>query len=182
MDNKKFSAAQLKKQQEVDAIKEKIQKSKSLILVNYKGLTVKEDTDLRREFRKNNVEYKVLKNTLMRRAFNELNYKDFDEALNGTTSVAISYDDEVLAAKVIKEKSKELKEKIMPKCGLVNGVFIDAKKVEELATIPSKEVLIAKMLGSLNAPISGFAGVCRAMLSGIVYALKSVHDKKAEAN
>ena len=181
MDAKKLSPAQLKKQEEVETIKEKIKKSKSVILANYKGLTVMEDTDLRREFRKSNIEYKVYKNTLLRRAFNDLNYKEFDDALRGTTSIAFSYGDEVAAAKVIKQKGKELRDKLIAKCGLLNGAFIDAKKVEELASLPSREELIAKMLGSLNAPISGLAGVCRALLSGIVYALKSIHDKKAEA-
>ncbi len=181
MDEKKLSPAQLKKQEEVEAIKEKIKKSKSVVLVNYKGLTVAEDTDLRREFRKNDVEYKVYKNTLLRRAFNDLDYKEFDDALAGTTSVAFSYGDEIAAAKVIKQKSKDLKDKLAAKCGLLNGAFIDGRKVEELASLPSREELIAKMLGSLNAPISGLAGVCRALLSGVVYALKAIQDKKAEA-
>ena len=94
------------KKQVVADIKEKIQNAKSVVFVKFNGLTVAEDTELRREFRKNNVEYKVLKNTLIRRAFNDLGVTDFDEDLNGPTSVAFGAD-ETAAAKVIIEAAKK---------------------------------------------------------------------------
>lgn len=172
---------QQKKQQIIDSIKEKVQKSKSVVLVEFKGLSVIEDTALRNEFRKEDVEYKVLKNTLIKRALNDLNYTQFDESLNGTTSVAFSFKDEVAAAKIIQENTKKFNNKISAKCGLVNGMFINADKVKDLATLPSKEVLISKIMGSLNAPVSGLAGVLSATLRSLVYAIKAVEEKKAQA-
>ena len=144
------------KKQVVEDIKEKIQNSKSVVLVKFEGLTVAEDTALRREFRKNNVEYKVLKNTLIKRAFNDMGVTDFDDDLNGPTSVAFGAD-ETGAAKVI----------------------IDAvKKYENKVSVKSKK--IAKMLGSLQAPIANFVGVLSAMPRSLVIALNAVAEKKAQ--
>ena len=104
----------------VEDIKEKIQNAKSVVLVKFNGLTVAEDTELRREFRKNNVEYKVLKNTLVRRAFNDMGITDFDEDLNGPTSVAFGAD-ETGASKVIMEAVKKYQDKITVKSAFVEG-------------------------------------------------------------
>lgn len=175
----KVSNQRIKKEAVVGGIKDKIYKSKSVILATFKGLTVEEDTALRKKLRENGIEYKVYKNSLMQRAFNELGYKEFDGDLNGTTSIAFSYKDEVAAAKIIAEDAKELKEKLSVKSGLLNGAYIDVQMVKDLAALPSKEQLIAKMLGSLNAPISNFAGVLRAMLQSLVYAVKAIQEKKA---
>lgn len=180
-EKKKISAAHVQKQQVVDSIIEKVKKSKSVILMQYKGLTVEEDTALRNAFRKVNVEYKVLKNTLIKKAFNELAYTQFDSSLNGNTSVAFSYKDEVAAAKVIKENTKKFNDKISAKCALVEGKFISAAQVKILSELPSKEVLISKLLGSMNAPISNFAGVLSSTLRSLVYAVKAIQDKKAQA-
>ena len=99
--------------------------------------------------------------------------------MNGTTSVAFCEADEVSAAKVVAEANKKLNGKIEAKCGFVDGAFADANMVKALADMPSKEVLLAKMLGSMNAPISGFVGVLAATLRSFVYAVKAVADKKA---
>jgi large subunit ribosomal protein L10 len=151
------------------------------VLVEYKGLTVTEDTQLRNDFRKGGVEYKVLKNTLIKRALNELNYTQLDSSLNGTTSVAFSYNDEIAAAKIISENGKKLNDKVSAKCGLVNGMFIDAAKVKELAALPGRDVLVAKMLGSLNAPVTNLVGVLGATVRSLVFAVKALADKKAQA-
>ena len=143
-------------------IKEKIQDAKSVVFVKFSGLTVAEDTELRREFRKNNVEYKVYKNTLIRYAFHELGITDFDDDLNGPTSVAFGAD-ETAAAKVIVNAAKKYQDKIVVKSAYVEGGKVDANGVQALAAIPSKEQLIAKMLGSLQAPIAGFVGVLSAI-------------------
>lgn len=181
MTTKIISKQHALKQEVIDSIKEKVQKAKALVLIEFKGLTVIEDTALRNEFRKNGVEYKVLKNTLIKRALNDLNYNQFDNSLNGTTSVAFSYQDEVIAAKILTESAKKLNDKVSVKCGLVSGVYIDNAQVKALAALPSREILISKMLGSMNAPITKFAGVLNATLTSLVYAIKAVHDKKAEA-
>ncbi len=163
----------------VEDIKEKIQNANSVVFVSFTGLTVAEDTEIRREFRKNNVEYKVLKNTLIRRAFNDLGVTDFDADLNGPTSVAFGAD-ETGAAKVIVEAAKKYDKKVSVKCAYVDGTRVDANGVKELAAMPSKPELIAKMLGSLQAPISKFVGVLSAMPRSLVIALNAVAEKKAQ--
>jgi large subunit ribosomal protein L10 len=151
------------------------------VFLDYKGLTVNEDTALRNEFRKNGIEYRVLKNTLMRKALNGLNHTEFDSSLNGTTSIAFSYKDEAAAAKVILENAKKLNDKIAAKCALVEGQYVSSAKIKELSELPSKEVLISKMLGSLNTPVASLAGVLSATLRSLVYAVKAIQDKKAQA-
>ncbi len=163
----------------VQEIKQKIQDAKSVVLVKFEGLTVAEDTELRREFRKNNVEYKVLKNTLVRRAFNELGVNDFDDDLNGPTSVAFGTD-ETGAAKVVAGAIKKYENKVFVKSAFVEGGRVDVKGVQELASMPSKEELVAKMLGSLQAPISNFVGVLSAMPRSLVIALNAIAEKKAQ--
>lgn len=163
----------------VEEIKEKIQNSKSVVFVSFKGLSVAEDTELRREFRKNNVEYKVLKNTLVRRAFNDLGVKDFDEDLNGPTSVAFGAD-ETGAAKIIMDAVKKYDTKVAVKCAYVDGGKVNVDGVKALASMPSKEELIAKMLGSLQAPITNFVGVLSAMPRSLVIALNAIAEKKAQ--
>ncbi len=163
----------------VEDIKNKIQAAKSVVFVKFVGLTVAEDTELRREFRKNNVEYKVLKNTLIKRAFNDLGITSFDDDLNGPTSVAFGAD-ETAAAKVIVEAAKKYENKVAVKCAYVENEKIDENGVKALAAMPSKEELIAKMLGSLQAPITNFVGVLSAMPRSLVIALNAVAEKKAQ--
>ena len=162
----------------VEDIKEKIQNAKSVVLVKFNGLTVAEDTELRREFRKNNVEYKVLKNTLVRRAFNDMGITDFDEDLNGPTSVAFGAD-ETGASKVIMEAVKKYQDKVSVKSAFVDGSKVDVAGVKALASMPSKEQLIAKMLGSIQAPIANFVGVLSAMPRSLVLALNAIAEKQA---
>ncbi len=161
------------------AIKEKIQDAKSVVFVRFSGLTVAEDTELRREFRKNNVEYKVYKNTLIRKAFESLGINDFDADLNGPTAVAFGTD-ETGAAKVIVDAAKKYQDKVVVKSAFVEGARVDENGVKALAAIPSKEELVAKMLGSLQAPISNFVGVLSAMPRSLVIALNAVAEKKAQ--
>lgn len=174
-----MSANKDAKVQVVEDIKAKIQASKSVVFVKFAGLTVAEDTELRREFRKNNVEYKVLKNTLVRRAFNDLGITDFDEDLNGPTSVAFGTD-ETGASKVIIEAVKKYENKVAVKSAFVEGNRVDENGVKALAAMPSKEELVAKMLGSLQAPITNFVGVLSAMPRSLVIALNAVAEKKAQ--
>ena len=163
----------------VEEIKQKIQDAKSVVFVKFNGLTVAQDTELRREFRKNNVEYKVLKNTLIRRAFNDLGVTAFDDDLNGPTSVAFGAD-ETGAAKVIVDAVKKYDDKVAIKCAYVEGNKVDEKGVKELAAMPSKEQLVAKMLGSLQAPIANFVGVLSAMPRSLVIALNAIAEKNAQ--
>lgn len=144
------------KEAQVAKIRAMLEKAKAFVIVDYMGLTVAEDTELRNAFRKNKVNYHVLKNTLLRIALNELGYKQFDKYLEGPTSIAISLDDVIAPAKVSIDKVSTLK-KMQVKCGMVEGKFMSEKECEALSKLPSKEMLIAQLLSMLLAPISSFA-------------------------
>lgn len=144
------------KKELVNEIKDKISKAKTIVFVDYKGLTVAEDTEMRANFRKANSEYRVYKNRLVLRALDELGIKGFDKYLEGTSAVAFGFEDEVSAAKIAAgavEKTKKLE----VKCGLLNGQFIGADEVKTLASIPSREELIAKLLFIFQNPMRSLA-------------------------
>lgn len=140
----------------VEEIKEKIKSAISLTFVDYRGLTVEEDTNLRKAFREAGVEYKVYKNRLILKALEELGYTGYNDVLEGTTAVAFGIKDEVSAPKILVDTAEKIK-KLEIKCGMLNGERIDAKMVETLAKIPSKEVLISKLLYLLQSPIRSVA-------------------------
>ncbi len=145
----------------VEEIKAKIQGSKSIVFADYNKLTVLEVTALRRKFKEVNCEYKVYKNTLVRRALNELGITDFDADLKGTTATVFCADETSGAAVFAKETKANpaLAEKIVPKCAYVEEKYLDKNGVKELSLIPSKETLIAKMLGCFQSSLSKFVGV-----------------------
>ncbi len=149
----------------VEEIKEKIKASKSVVLTHYERLTVAESTDLRRKFQAAHCEYKVYKNTLVRKAFSELGVESFDNDLNGATAFVFCPDETSgcsIIAKAVKD-TPVLADKIVPKSAYVDGAYVDTEGVKRLAAIPSREVLIAKMLGCLQAPIANFAYVLKAI-------------------
>ena len=162
----------------VEEITSKIKASKSVVFVDYNKLTVAEVSELRNKCREAGCEYKVYKNTLVRKAFNDLGYTQFDETLNGPTAIAFSAD-EVTAAKLMSKAAKDYDTKIVVKCGFVDNAYVDKKGVEALATMPSREELVAKMLGSMQAPLANFAGVLNNLVSGIVRVLARVAEQKA---
>ncbi|MDR1094659.1 MAG: 50S ribosomal protein L10 [Clostridiales bacterium] len=147
----KISESKQKKVAEAVEIGEKLKKAVSVVLIDYRGFKVSEDTALRRAFRKENVEYKVLKNTLVRRALNDLGIKDLDDKLNGPTAVAFGYDDLVAPAKIIVDSINATK-KMSVKGGLLEGKAIGVEQVKALAAIPDKKTLIAQLLAMLTAP------------------------------
>ena len=146
----------------VAEITDKLEKSTSAIIVDYRGLKVDEVTELRRKFTEAGVDYKVYKNTLMKRAAEDLGMTELVEELQGPNAVAISYDDPVAPARIANEFAKNHKQ-LELKVGIVEGVFYDESKLKELADIPSREVLTAKLLGSLKAPVSNFAYLVQAI-------------------
>ena len=154
------------KKQLVEEIKEKLGKAKSVVFVSFLGTNVESDTKLRAEVRKAESDYKVYKNTLLARAIKELGIEDADEYLHGSTSVAIDYKDEVGIAKVVSEAQKE-NEKLQIKFGIVNGKVVDEKYVKQLANIPPKEELYAKLAFLFKAPMQKLA-----------IGLKAVADKQ----
>lgn len=148
-------AKELKKQQ-IEIIKSKISGANAMVFVEYKGINVEQDTALRAKFRAANVDYKVLKNRLVKIALNELGYTDFDKYLENTTAIAFANGDALAAAKIVMEQSKEVK-CLSAKCGMLDGKFIDANTVTQVASIPSKDVLLCQLLGMLQSGISGLA-------------------------
>ena len=149
------------KQAIVAALTEKLQNSAAGVLVDYKGITVAEDTALRAELRKNNVEYAVVKNTLLRFAANNVGMSELGDVLNGTTSLAICNDDPVAPARVINDFAKKLNGKFEIKGGFMDGKVMALNDVMALAEIPPLPVLRAQVLGTMLAPISGLACVLK---------------------
>jgi large subunit ribosomal protein L10 len=160
----------------VEEIKEKFSKAKTLAFVDYRGITVAEDTELRKKFRENGCEYKVYKNRLMLKALSDLGIECPATLLEGTTAVAIGYADEVTPAKIVCDCAKSTK-KMVIKFGILNGARVDAKNIEALATLPSKEELIAKLLGTLNNTAASLCRVLSAPTRGLVVALNAVATK-----
>ncbi len=148
------------KQAIVAQLSEKIQKATAGVIVNYKGITVEEDTALRRECRENDVDYAVVKNTLLRFAFNNTGLGDLDDLLNGTTSLALCADP-VAPARVMANYAKKLDGKFEIKGGFMDGKPVDLATINSLASIPALPVLQAQVLGTMLAPITGLAVVLK---------------------
>ena len=157
------------KQAIVAELTEKIQKATSGVIVDYKGITVEEDTALRKECRESNVDYAVVKNTLLRFAFNNTGLNELDGLLNGTTSLALS-EDAVAPARVMADYAKKLDGKFEIKGGFMDGKPVDLATIQSLASIPALPVLQAQFLGTMLAPITGLAVV-----------LKQIAEKNGEA-
>lgn len=164
-------------------LKEKFSKANVAIFADYKGLKASEADDLRRQLRTHKVEVQVLKNNVARLVTNDGTMGDDAKGLMdrvvGPTLVAFAFGDPAAAAKVIHKFSKD-NEALKLKESLMGQKRIDAAAVEELASLPSKEVLIAKMLGTLNAPVTNFVGVLAAVPRGLVTVLAAIEKKKAE--
>lgn len=154
------------KEAKVAEIKEKLEKSQSIVLADYQGLTVEEDTTLRKTLREAGVEYKVYKNNLVALAAKELGVEGLDAYLEGPVSIAFGYEDATAPARVLHAFAKDHK-KLELKAGMVEGTLYNKAEIEQIATIPSKEVLIAKLLGSFKAP-----------LSNVAYLLNAIKEKK----
>lgn len=163
----------------VSQIEEKLGRAQSAVLIDYIGLTVAEVTELRNQFRAAGVEYKVLKNTMINRAANGLGIRGL-EKLSGPTAVAFSYGDPTLGARIILDYQKKTK-KTQIKSAILGRKIISAEDVAELSKIPSKEVLIAQLLGVMNGPARGLVTVLCGPVRGLVTVLKSIQDKKESA-
>ena len=164
------------KKQLVEEIKEKFSKAKTIAFVDYRDINVDEDTKMRRQFRENGCEYKVYKNRLMFKALSDLGIECSANYFEGTTAVAIGYADEVAPAKILCDTIGKTK-KMAIKFGILNGVSVSASDIEALSKLPSKEELIAKLLGTLNNPISGLCRVLQAPTRGLAVALNAIATK-----
>ena len=157
------------KQATVAALAEKLKTAASGVLVQYEGITVEDDTKMRAALRAAGVEYSVIKNSITGRACDEVGYGAMKEHLHGMTALAISQDDPIAPAKILKEYVEKV-ENFEFRAGFVDGAVVDVATVKELADTPSKEVMVGKVLGSLQSP-----------LYGLCYALQAIIDKGGEA-
>ena len=165
------------KEAEVAEIQEKIEKSQSVMFLDYRGLNVAEVTELRNKMRAAGVEYKVIKNTMIRRAAEKAGIEGLDDVLEGPTAVAFGYADPVAPAKILVDFIEDTK-KTNLKGGVLAGKAMSEAEIKNLASLPSKEELIAKMLGSLNAPITGLVMALSGVPRNLVYALNAIKEKK----
>lgn len=145
-----------RKKQVVAEIKEKVDKASSMVLVNYSGLDVEQATELRKQFREAGAEYKVYKNNLVRIAIKDTPFEPLSQDLTGLNAIAFGYEDPVTPAKLVKDFITD-KKKLELKSGVVEGEYCDVAKIEEIASLPSRDELIGRFMGSVKAPISNFA-------------------------
>lgn len=148
--------------EKVKEIKDKFERANCIVLADYQGINVEQDTQLRKSMRDSGVEYKVYKNRLVKIVAEELGYDFLVEYLEGATSIAFGYDDIILPAKILNDFS-EKSGKISLKVGVVEKEFYDNDKIKKLSKIPSREVLISKLLGSIKSPLSNLAYVLNAV-------------------
>ena len=151
------------KQQVVAQLAERIQGSVAGIIVDYKGITVEDDTKLRKELRENGVKYTVVKNTLIKRAAEKAGLNGIDDVLNGTSAIATSAEDYVAAARIL-QKFAEQHDNFKVKTGYLDNEVISLDKIQSLAKLPSREVLLANVLGAFQAPIASFARAVQAIV------------------
>jgi large subunit ribosomal protein L10 len=174
-----MAKTKLQKQVMLRDVSEKITKAKSMVFAEFSGLGVKQNEDLRHKLRTENSEYLVAKKTILKLALKDKSIEGLDlGSIKGQLSVVFGYEDEVAPAKIVNEFKKGNPDSISFAGGILEGKFINASKVQELACLPSKQELYAKIVGSINAPISGFVTVLAGNMRGLVVALNAIKEKK----
>ncbi len=168
------------KKQVVAELAESLKVARTGVVVNYKGITVEADTKLRKELREAGCKYKVVKNTLLRIALEQAGIEGLDDVLNGTTAVAVHSEDYVIPAKIL-AKFSETHDKFEIKAGFIDGKPANPAEIKTLASLPSKEVLVAQALRGLNGPITGFVTVLNGTMKGLVVALNAIAEKQKES-
>ena len=163
----------------VEDLAEKLRSSCAGVFVDYSGTSVAVDTQMRRAMREAGVEYAVVKNTLARFAANKVGFEALDPFLNGPTALAISATDPVAPAKIISEYASKKDSTLKIKVGFVDGKLISDKEIKALAELPPKDVLLAQVLGTMIAPISGLANVLNANIRGLAVVLNAIAEKKS---
>ena len=167
------------KQEKVTEMHERLTRAKAVFLADFRGMSVDKATTLRNELRGASVEYRVFKNSLLDRAAQGTDMECLSPYLIGPTAIAISYDDPVAAAKVLSKFAKDPQGNFILKVGVLSGKLLDVKQIQALAELPSREVLLARMLGSMQAPATNFVGVLAALPGSLVRALDAIRAQKA---
>ena len=166
------------KEQTIKDLTEKIKKAKALVFVNFDGLKVKEVEELRKNCRAENVEYFVAKKTLMKQAFKDAGLAEIDpKGFEKEVATVFGYDDEVAPARIVQNFAKD-HEALKAFGGILEGRFVEGQKVTELAKLPSRTELLAKVVGSIKAPVSGFVNVLAGNLRNLVYVLSAIKDSR----
>lgn len=169
-----------RKQKEVAELAECMRNALAGVVVDYKGISVADDTTLRKELREAGVTYKVVKNNILRRAAEEAGFDDLKASFVGSTALAFSNDDAVAAAKILNKYAEGVKDgKFSLKAGFVEGKVLDAASVKALAKLPGREELIGQTLRGLNSPITGFVNVLNGNIRGLVIALNQIAQQSA---
>jgi large subunit ribosomal protein L10 len=166
-----------KKKQAVSAIKEKIDRAKVIILSDYRAVSVKEMTQLRRKLRTEESEYNIIKNTLLKRALAEAGFTGLDEHLQGPTGVLFGYKDPVSPLKALVDFIEEV-EKGEIRIGVIEKTVVDKKGLASVSKLPPREVLIAKVVGGFKSPFYGLVNVLQGNIRKLIYVLNAVKDKK----
>ncbi len=169
-----------KKKAQVAELSAQLKEANVGVLVSYNGITVEKDTKLRKQLRESGCTYKVVKNSILSRAFKEIGIEGLEDSLKGTTAIAIAKDDYVSAPKILSECAKDL-ETFAVKAGFIDGAVVDTASITALAKLPPKEVLVAQALGGLNAPIQGFANVLSGTIRGLAVVLNAIAEQKESA-
>lgn len=170
------------KQNALSTTAQLMQDSQAVILTEYRGLTVPQVNDIRGKLKDTGADFSVIKNTLFKRAATELSITDegLDSALNGPTAAVFATGDPVAAAKAVSDYIASVRNSpFKVKGGVVGGKFATAAQIEQLSTIPSREVLISQMLGAFNSPVAGFVGTLGGIVSNFVYTLQAIADKQS---
>jgi large subunit ribosomal protein L10 len=174
-----MAKSKVQKQEILRTLEEKISRSKSIVFTSFNALGVQDNQELRAKLREEGGEYYVAKKTLLDLALKGQNIKDLDvKSFEGKLATIFSYNDEVSAVKTLDAFRKDNEEKLVFMGGVLENKFLNAQQVANLAKIPGREELYAKMVGSLNAPVSGFANVLAGNLRKLVYALNAIKEAK----
>lgn len=166
------------KEQIIAGLSEKLDRMKSTVFTSVSGYTMEDANELRKQGREAGVELLITKKTLLLRALEANGFNVSKDALEGSILTTVGYEDEVAAAKLIADFAKE-REGIEVVGGLLEGAFVDANAIKQLSSLPSKDVLLAKVVGSLNAPVSGFVNALAGNMRNLVYALNAIKESKA---
>ena len=166
------------KEKIVQNLSDKFSRAKSIVFLGFKGLTVKEDGELRSKLRSEDIDYKVARKTLIKRGLKEVNIEGVEDLeLEGPVGTAVSYNDEVAPARLAREYAKTNK-KLKLLGGYVSNKYLDAAEIKALSLLPGKDQLRAQLVGTINAPVSGFVNVLAGNIRGLVNVLKAIEDDK----
>ena len=168
------------KKKVVSGLAESLKTARTGVIVDYKGITVEDDTKLRQQLRQSGSEYRVVKNTLLRLALKEAGIAGLDDILEGPTALAVNKEDYVAPAKILAGYA-EKNDKFTIKAGFIDGKVAGADEIKRLASLPPKEVLLAQALSGLNAPITGLVTVLNGTIRGLVVALNAIAEQQQKS-